>query len=430
MEGSFQSNPALLGAMRQAIDNRSTLHLAGLIGTGTIHAYEQHLYALIEMARNLGVKKIALHLFSDGRDSPAKTAIASVKNIEKKIEEWQEVSVASVTGRFYAMDRGLHLKQTEAAINAIVFGQGDKFLSASEALEQRYQNGMTDEMIPPSVIVDKGDFARGLVHEGDAAIFFNYRNDRMIQLVKMFFERAPKVKVATMTAYSPTLAAQVAFPPLEIKDTLSEIISNKGLKQFHAAESEKFAHVTFFFNGHRHEPWPGEERFIVKSPEANIKNYVDVPEMSAKPLTDEVVKRIRESDDSFILVNYANGDMVGHTGDLDAVKKAVLTLDQSLQRLAEAASDAGALLMITADHGNCEQMVNITSGEVDTEHSTNPVPLIFYADDLRFTEKSNINLYTLAGIVPEGILPDIAPTVLSGLGIEVPMAMTGKVIEI
>ena len=152
--------------------------------------------------------------------------------------------------------------------------------------------------------------------------------------------------------------------------------------------------------------------------------------MSAKPLTDEVVKRIRESDDSFILVNYANGDMVGHTGDLDAVKKAVLTLDQSLQRLAEAASDAGALLMITADHGNCEQMVNITSGEVDTEHSTNPVPLIFYADDLRFTEKSNINLYTLAGIVPEGILPDIAPTVLSGLGIEVPMAMTGKVIEI
>ncbi len=427
-DGSFYQNGALQEVMKHVVEKQSTLHLLGLIGTGAVHAYEQHMYALIGMARDQGVKNIALHLFTDGRDAPARAAQESVNKLLKKIKDWPGVQVATVIGRFYAMDRGGHWQQTEQALDAILRGKGEFFKDAAEAIAQRYAMNVTDEMMPPTVITGENDWPQAPVKEGDGAIFFNFRNDRMIQLVQKFLTEAPGVQVLTMTSYNPEFNCLVAFSPILVQDSLSEIISKRGWRQFHAAESEKFAHVTFFFNGHRHEPWPGEERKIVSSP-TGVQNYADTPEMAARPLTDEVVERIKSGSDKFILVNYANGDMVGHTGNLSAAVAAVQVLDECLKRLAKAASDAGALLIITADHGNCEMMFDLRTGRPNTEHTANPIPLIFYADELKLAQKSGINLYTVAGIIPEGILPDIGPTILKALGLEVPFSMVGKVIE-
>jgi len=364
----------------------------------------------------------------DGEDTPPKSGLQFLTNLADKIKKYENVQIASVTGRFYAMDRGGHWPLTQKTLDAVLRGQGETMADPLRAISDRYQMNITDEMIPPTVITGAGNHAQALVKPEDGAIFFNFRNDRMIQLVEKFLEQAPAVKVLTMTSYKPDFDVLVGFSPMLVQDGLSEIISKKGWTQFHAAESEKFAHVTFFFNGHRHEAWPGEERKIVSSP-ALVKNYADTPQMSARELTDLVTERIKEKDDKFVLVNYANGDLLGHTGNIAAARQAVLVLDESLKSLAEAAEAAGALLVITADHGNCEEMIDIKTGEPNTEHTANPIPLIFYGRELRRPQRSGLNLYTLSGIVPEGMLPDVAPTILNALGVEVPMSMTGKAID-
>lgn len=426
-DGSFYQTPAFLKVINSVLKNNSTLHLIGLLGTGGVHSYEPHLYSLIGLAQDRGVANIAIHGFTDGRDAPTRAALESV--IKFKEKSGSVAKIATLTGRFYAMDRGEHWNQTEAAFNAMVKGEGDKFADPAEALASRYNKAITDEMIPPTVITGATGEPVATINEGDGVIFFNFRNDRMLQMTKMFLQKTKGLAIATMTSYNPDFKVDVAFPPIEVKNSLPELISNLGASQFHAAESEKFAHVTFFFNGHRFDPWPKEDRFIIKSPSDNAKNYEDVPEMSAAPLTDQVVKRISERDDKLIVLNYANGDMVGHTGNLDAAVKAVAVLDNSLKRLAEAADKAKALLVITADHGNCEVMRELSTGLPETEHTSNPVPLIFYSESLKFSGFPRLNLSTLAGVAPQGILPDIAPTIVAALGLTPPPEMTGSVLK-
>jgi 2,3-bisphosphoglycerate-independent phosphoglycerate mutase len=425
-DGSFYENSAFIKAMDAAIANNSTLHIAGLIGGGGVHAYEQHLYSLLGMAANRRVPNVAVHVFTDGRDAPSKAALEAVQALERRIQDIGVGRVASITGRFYAMDRGGHWEQTQATLNAMLGSSQYKASSATQALTEYYAQGLNDEMIPPTVLVDETGSSLGVLSPKDAVIFFNYRNDRMIQLTKLLLDQVENVVVATMTSYDPALSAEAAFPPLAVPNSLGEVVSKQNWKQFRAAESEKFAHVTFFFNGQRHEPWPGEDRIIVQSPAGNTKNYEDVPAMSAYELTEAAVKRIREDDDHFVFINYANCDMVGHTGSLSATQKAILAVDDCLQKVFAACQERQALMLITADHGNCESMIAEGTGEIDKEHSSNPIPFITVAETFRNPAGNEISLDTLAAIPPSGILADIAPTVLYYLGLEKPAEMTGS----
>ena len=425
-DGSFYKKEGVLAAMDTVLKNDSTLHLIGLLGTGGVHSYDQHLYTLLGMAVDRGIQKIAMHIFTDGRDAPPKAALESMEKLQNKIAELHHGYVATVTGRFYAMDRGGHWDQTEKTLGAILEGQGEKFTSPLEAISKRYEANVYDEMIPPTVITDEAGMPLSKFSPGDSAIFFNYRNDRMLQLVKLFLEKVKDITVATMTSYSPDFDVHVIFPPQELKNTLGEYISNQGWRQYRAAETEKFAHVTFFFNGQNHDPWPKEDREIIKSPAGNVKNYEDIPAMSARQLTDAVVKRVLEGDDRFILVNYANADMVAHTGSVIATTEALRVLDECLAKLTRACEEVNCLLIVTADHGNCEVLFDLETGQQHKEHTSNPVAFVLVAPGLKSAQKNNVNLYTLAAIPPSGILADIAPTILQYLGLPKPDEMTGN----
>jgi 2,3-bisphosphoglycerate-independent phosphoglycerate mutase len=310
----------------------------------------------------------------------------------------------------------------------MVDGKGPEALSAEAAVQSNYDRAVFDEMIPPTVITRTDGTPVGIVQDGDGLIFFNFRQDRAIQLTQAFVETgktplAGKVRLvqnlymATMTEYRQGLPVHVAFESQELVGNLAEFLSAKGLTQFHAAESEKYAHVTAFFNCGRTDPLPGEGRQIVKSP-SNTNNYVDQPEMAAPQLTEILVDKITKSDTNFILVNYANADMVGHTGSLEASQLAVASIDTSMGKVAEAALQADAALIITADHGNIEQLVNVKTGEIDKDHSTNPVPCIVVANEFRQAREARPNYEALAGVVPEGAVSDVAPTILELFGLD------------
>ncbi len=431
---SFFTNPEFLAVIEHVKKNNSSLHLMGLVSPGGVHSYDQHLYALIGLAAENGIRNVFIHMFLDGRDTQPQIALETLEKLEKKIQTHGVGSVATVSGRFYAMDRAQHWNLTEQTYRAIVMGEGPKVKSAKDAIETSYANNIFDEMVVPTVILQK-DGNPAEISDNDGIIHFNFRSDRAVQLTEPFvtpdfnkfvqpYKKLTNIYFVSMTEFSRELAVHVAFKPEEVKNGFTEVISSKGLRQYHIAESEKYAHVTVFFNGGTTMTFPGEERKIVTSPESNYQNYVDVPEMSAYKVTDELVGKLRE-EYSFYLVNFANGDMVGHTGNFNASVKAVSVIDECLKKISDECLSQDICLIITADHGNVEELVDLKSGGIDKEHSTNPVPFILIGNQFKLKQEKEIGIKGLASKVPVGVLSDVAPTMLQLMQIEKPAEMTG-----
>jgi 2,3-bisphosphoglycerate-independent phosphoglycerate mutase len=419
-DGSFYTNPALTGACRQVKKLRSTLHLMGLIGAGGVHAIDTHLCALLDLARREGVDRVAIHAFLDGRDTLPKSALSYMQQLLEYIKKTgSPAKIASVSGRYYAMDRDRRWERTQLAYDAIVYGAGTHVTDPIVAIQQAYEAGKTDEFILP-VVVTEGGMPVARMQDGDAVICFNYRSDRMRQIVRALIDpnfdgfdvaKRPKVSVTTLTNYDKTFQVPVAFDPTSMERILAEALSARGLCMLKTAETEKYPHVTYFFNGGVEEPYACEHRVLVPSPK--VATYDLKPEMSAEGVTDALVKGISSGEHDFILCNYANADMVGHSGSIPATIKAVETVDQSLARVLNAAESAGTRLIVTADHGNAELMIDPETGGPHTAHTTNPVP--FVVVDWEQEQRLRTG----------GALCDVAPTILSMLGIEQPAEMTG-----
>jgi 2,3-bisphosphoglycerate-independent phosphoglycerate mutase len=419
-DGSFYTNPALTAACRQVKKNGGTLHLLGLIGSGGVHAIDQHLLALIELAKREGVSRVAIHAVLDGRDTLPKSALAFMQELLGQIKKLgSPAKIASVSGRYYAMDRDRRWERTELAYRAIVLGEGTMVTDPLGAISKAYESGKTDEFILPVVVTENGKPVAPM-KDGDAVICFNYRSDRMRQIVRTLIDptfdgftiaRRPKVTVTTLTNYDKTFDVPVAFAPTSMARILAEVLSSRGLDMLKTAETEKYPHVTYFFNGGVEAPFPCEHRVMVPSPK--VATYDLQPEMSAAGVTDALVEGITSGQHDFILCNYANADMVGHSGSIPATIKAVETVDACLSRVLKAAESAGTRLLVTADHGNAEMLIDPETGGPHTAHTTNPVP--FVAIDWEQEQRLRSG----------GALCDVAPTILSMLGIEQPAEMTG-----
>lgn len=456
--GTFFQNPALLGAIDHVKKNSSNLHIMGLIGASGIHTDMEHLTALIELMGKGGLfNNVFLHLFTDGRDSPPTSASEYIKKVREDMQREKVGTIASIMGRYWAMDRDRRWERTEKAYNALTRGQGQLVKTPEEAIEMSYKEGKTDEFIEPSIITDTQGTPIATVKENDAVIFFNFRIDRPRQLTASFvvedfsnqsifldfdpylekyekthlverivkkenvFERGPRLNnlyFVTMTEYSQSLldaGTHAAFFPEHVDIPLGKVIADAGLKQIRIAESEKERFVTYYFNGLREEPFVGEERLII--PSQQIATYDLIPQMSAYEITNALLSKLKEPlDYSFILVNFANPDMLGHTGSIGPTVKACTILDECLGRIANSILSLNGTLLISGDHGNAEEMINPQTGQIDTEHNGNPVPFIAISKEL----------IGRAQTLQSGILADIAPTVLSLLGIEKPGAMTER----
>ncbi len=432
-------NQAFLDAAAHVKKNNSKLHLIGMVSGGGVHSSEDHMFALLEMAAEQGIKETYIHMFTDGRDTGEKVALDSLRKLKQKISEIGVGTIASITGRFYAMDRGKHWDQTEMTYQMLTNGAGSSAYSPDDAVLDSYNQGIFDEMIHPTVIAQRdpegGMHPTATIQNNDAVIFTNFRSDRALQLTLAFVKpekmdipkkHAPLENLffVTMTEYYFDLPVHVAFPAVDLKNNLAEVISNAGLKQFHIAESEKYAHVTSFFNGGVSEAYPGEDRQIVTSPENN-KNYDEHPQMSGMEVTEILVDKITNADYNFYLVNYANPDMVGHTGNLQAGIKSIQYIDRFVEKLADAVLSVDGALIITADHGNVEQMLVQKSGDIDKEHSTNPVPFMLIAREFEFPEAKSRNLLSMSGHTPSGVISDISPTILELFDLPVPPEMNG-----
>ena len=424
-DGSFYSNPALTGACRQVKESNGTLHLMGLIGSGGVHAIDTHLYAMLELAKREGLKHVAIHAFLDGRDTLPKSALGFMEELLDHIRRiGSPAKIASVSGRYYAMDRDQRWDRTGLAYRAIVLGEGPPVTDPLDAIRKTYEAGKTDEFMLPVVVTENGKPAAPM-KDGDAVICFNYRSDRMRQIVRALIDpgfdgfdvsRRPKVSVVTLTCYDKTFDVPVAFEPTSMSRILAEVLSSRGLDMLKTAETEKYPHVTYFFNGGVEAPFPCEHRVLVPSPK--VATYDLMPEMSAAGVTDALVKGITSGEHDFILCNYANADMVGHSGSIPATIKAVETVDQSLARVLKAAEGAGMRLIVTADHGNAEMLIDPETGGPHTAHTTNPVPLVIVDWEQEQRLRSG------------GALCDVAPTILSMLGIEQPPEMTGTTLGV
>jgi 2,3-bisphosphoglycerate-independent phosphoglycerate mutase len=432
---NFFANPILLDICAKVKAANRAMHIIGLLSPGGVHSSDEHAYALLELAREQGIEQIYLHMFTDGRDTGERIAPETLAKLEDRATQIGAGVVATVTGRFFAMDRGEHWEQTIATANAIMFGIGEQTLKPEACITSNYAKGIYDEMIPPTVVVKANGQGQmepvARIQDGDGVIFFNFRSDRMVQLLNAFRQTqpeltlagaVPQVHIVSMTKYSNDKTVSVAFPPLRLYNTLPAVVSKAGMLQFHIAESEKYAHVTSFFNGGELAPLPGEERVIVKSPD-NAHNYVDHPQMSAGELTDILVEKVIRSDTSFFIANFANPDMVGHTGSIEAATQAVASVDQALEKIYKAAITVGAAIIITADHGNVEQMINTRTGEIDKDHTTNPVPCLFIIPEFKFSTPHEKSFISLAGRPPDGVISDVAPTVLELLGLPKPADM-------
>ncbi|WP_026759321.1 2,3-bisphosphoglycerate-independent phosphoglycerate mutase [Selenomonas ruminantium] len=412
--GDFFKNEALLSIVNGVKEKNGALHLMGLVSPGGVHSHQDHLYALLEMAKKEGIKEVYVHAFLDGRDVPPQSAQPFLEELEAKCKEIGAGCIATVSGRYYAMDRDNRWERVVKAYEAITHAEGVSADSAVAGLKASYDNDVNDEFVVPFVV--KG--YEGMKN-GDGAIFFNFRPDRARQLTHSFvdeifdgFERDEDLKIpfATFSQYEDGMNALVAFPPESINNTLGEIIQNKGMTQLRIAETEKYAHVTFFFNGGVEEPYKGEDRILVPSPK--VATYDLQPEMSAVEVTDKVVEAIKSGKYDFIILNYANCDMVGHTGVFPAVIKAVETVDTCVGRFVDAIREVGGEVCITADHGNADKMMDYDNDQPFTKHTTNPVPFIVVSDRVKS--------------VKDGALCDIAPTLLTLAGVEIPAEMTGK----
>jgi 2,3-bisphosphoglycerate-independent phosphoglycerate mutase len=433
--GDFFKNEVLISACQHAKQNNSSLHLLGMVSSGGVHSYDQHLYALLGLAAKQGLQKVFIHMITDGRDTDQKAALPSLEKLNERIAQIGVGKIATVSGRFYAMDRGGHWEQTEMQYQAMVNGVGETATSPLECIQKNYARGVFDEMIRPTIIVDVTNNPIAKVAEHDSIIFFNFRQDRAIQLTAAFVapermhiaqphEKIADLQFVTMTMYMENLPVQVAFGQKQIKNYLGQVLSAAGMRQFHIAESEKFAHVTSFFNGGYLDPLPGEDRLFVPSPN-NTHNYIDSPEMSAAQIADALVDEISHEEYNFYVANFANADMVGHTGSFDATVAAVKAMDALFSRLADAMLTAGGCMIITADHGNAEEMIDNQTGEINKDHTTAPVPFIVIAKELKRHTHSVSGYNDLASLVPEGALTDIAPTILDLFGLPQPPEMDG-----
>ncbi|PIR97366.1 MAG: 2,3-bisphosphoglycerate-independent phosphoglycerate mutase [Candidatus Doudnabacteria bacterium CG10_big_fil_rev_8_21_14_0_10_41_10] len=434
-DGIFYQNPAFLKAIEHVKKNQSALHLIGLIGDGLVHASQLHLYSLLTLASESGVDKVFIHAFTDGRDTAPNKALEDMKAIEKKILDVGIGKVATVIGRFYAMDRAEHWDLTESAYKAMVIGEGEIAEGPLSAIEQNYEKNIFDETIPPTVIEREGKDPV-TIKSNDAVIMWNYRPDRAIQITKAlvapqsvpFANKYPPLSnllFVAMTQYSQGLPVVTAFEKQPVPNTLAEILSKNGKKQYHISESEKYAHVTYFFNNGKQTPNAGEEWKILSSSSSYKERYQNVPQMSAPELTVALLEKLDEPIDVYV-VNYANPDMVAHTGNFEASKKALLAIDDLLGDLANKALEKKDLLMlITSDHGNIEEVKTIETGRVSKAHTGNPVPFLAIGEGLKLSTPLKKGYLELAAQVPEGLLSDVAPTVLDVLNIEKPSEMTG-----
>lgn len=423
--GEFFKNEVLLSTLDGVKSRGGKLHLIGLMGEGGVHSHNKHLYALLAAAESHGIAPI-IHVITDGRDTPPESGLGYARELEAYLADNHPGVIASVVGRYYIMDRDKRWPRTELGYRDVALHEGHHEEDGSiliaktltDALQASYRAGTTDEFVLP-VAIDTGEHDV-LIEPGDAIIFYNFRADRMRQIVSVFVQPdhegfphdfIPDLDIVTMTSYDAGFPVKVLYPDVDITNPLAEVLSDKGLRQFHAAETEKYAHVTYFFNGGREAAFPGEDRHLEPSPK--VATYDLQPEMSARPLVDAVIERVRTGNDDFVLVNFANPDMVGHTGVLSAAIKAVETVDECAGRLVEAINAKGGVAIVTADHGNCERMVNEVTGEPHTYHTTQPVSL-FVIGDRYFNLR------------PRGILADVSPTILHLMGIPQPPEMTGR----
>ncbi|MDH5216144.1 MAG: 2,3-bisphosphoglycerate-independent phosphoglycerate mutase [Gammaproteobacteria bacterium] len=409
-DGSFQTNPTLKEKMAKSKSNNRPMHLIGLCSDGGVHSHIKHLYAFISMCKENDVRP-SIHMITDGRDTPPKNAINYVKTLQSKVDEAHGV-ISSVSGRFYAMDRDRRWERTHKAWQTMVYGDNPFSGLAEQAIKEAYDANIGDEFIQP-ILLENGE----TIQAGDCVVFFNFRNDRARQLSYVLagkeflpFDRGEfdPIDLTCLTEYDPDLGCPTVFPPLFAEVTLAEVIANNGIHQFHCAETEKYAHVTFFLNGGREHPFPGEDREMIPSP--MVETYDLAPQMSAKELADTLVNKLSKNNYGFIVCNFANGDMVGHTAKSDAVIKAVETLDKEVPRVIEAAISNGYSVLLTADHGNCELMVDPETGQPHTQHTHFPVPCVVIDDEI-------------TKLIPRGGLSQIAATILELMGLEVPTNM-------
>jgi 2,3-bisphosphoglycerate-independent phosphoglycerate mutase len=415
--GSFFSNRTLTDAVDIAVQGDHAIHILGLLSPGGVHSHEKHIHAMAKLAADRGAKRIFLHAFLDGRDMPPKSAAPSLEKMDEVFAELGVGRTATIIGRYYAMDRDHRWERIKVAYDLITRGVADYHAdTAGQALVAAYERGETDEFVKASTVGEPA-----LVADGDVIINMNYRSDRARQITRPFifadfdcFERAARPKLSafvSLTEYSKDFDIPVAYPPERLENTFGEYIANLGLHQLRIAETEKYAHVTFFFNGGIEAPNEGEERILVPSPK--VATYDLKPEMSAPEVTDRLVEAIGSGQFDAIICNYANGDMVGHTGNFDAAVQAIEVLDDCLGRISEAVLAAGGEMLITADHGNAEQMVDEQADQPHTAHTTNPVPLIYVGSNA-------------TGLMENGALCDIAPTMLQIMGLKQPPEMTGR----
>jgi 2,3-bisphosphoglycerate-independent phosphoglycerate mutase len=397
-DGSFFRNPALVDAFARAREARTNVHLIGLVSYGGVHSHVDHLRALLRLAEEQAVAgRTWIHAFTDGRDVSPTSSVHD-------LAELPEDRLATVVGRYYAMDRDQRWDRTDRALSALIRGEGVTAAAAVEEVQRQYARGVTDEFLEPIVLA-----GRPRIVPGDQVIFFNFRPDRARQLTERLL--ASGFEVTTMTRYRNDFPCPVAFEEQEVAETLAEVLAAAGAPQLHAAETEKYAHVTYFFNGGREEPWPGEERILVPSPR-DVPSYDHKPEMAAQELAGRFTEAIDVGAFRFAVVNFANADMVGHTGSIPAVTKAVETVDGCLGRVLEAVEHKGGISLVTADHGNAEQMLEADGVSPHTAHTTNPVPLVVTKKDVKVREG--------------GELSDLAPTTLDLLQLAEPLQMTGK----
>jgi 2,3-bisphosphoglycerate-independent phosphoglycerate mutase len=452
-DGRFFQNSELLGAIDWAKSNKSRLHLIGLIGAGGVHANPEHLYALLRLCAQKNFKDVFLHLITDGRDSSPTSALMYLSQVKEEMKEIGVGTIATIMGRYLAMDRDFRWDRIAKAYWALVKGVGNHFQTPEAAIQASYNKKVTDEFIEPCTMVDDNGNPIALISDNDSVIFYNYRIDRPRELTKAFvlenfeseanslwsfdpfnikyskshltkpasvtmmepFLRGPGLKnlyFVTMTKYGEGIPTHIAFPPEIVKLPLGRVISDQGLRQLRVAESEKERFVTFYFNGQRESPYPGEDRLIIPSPK--VATYDLKPEMSAYELTEEVTSQITQNQYELIILNFANPDMVSHTGVIPATVKACEVVDECVGSVVKATQAVGGTVVITADHGNAEEMINAKTGEVDTEHSDYPVPFIV------------VGVTPDPKILPSGVLADVAPTMLYLLGIQIPPQMSGR----
>lgn len=417
-DGEFFENIELKHAMKNARHNK--LHIMGLLSDGGVHSHINHLKAVLDMAKRESVEQVFVHAFTDGRDTDPQSAIDFVKDMQSYMNRIGVGKFASVCGRYYAMDRDKRWDRVEQAYNALVKGEGNHAESALSCVEESYKKGINDEFIEPTVMVEN-DEAIGKIEENDSVIFFNFRPDRAREITRSIVDKNFDGFIRTnmesvfvcMTTYDATIEeVSVAFGPQDIENTLGEYLSNNGKNQLRAAETEKYAHVTFFFNGGKEEPYKNEDRLLIPSPK--VATYDLQPEMSAYELLEKLLKAIDEDKYDFIAVNFANPDMVGHTGNVEATEKAIRTVDECVGKLFEKILSIGGSGIITADHGNAEYMIDYDNGRPVTSHSTNPVPILVVGEE--FVGKE---------LLENGRLCDLAPTVLSMMKMEKPVEMAG-----